>query len=112
MEKVVVEFTDRYGGQAPSWLRGCHAGCEATGWLAPAEYEGEFTPCPACGGTGRCSWRQTITLLPRWLWKGQQFIWELIRHPEMLLPSQRALWCRVWWGVRCAYLADLGLWRP
>lgn len=26
-----VEFTDRYGGNAPSWLRGCHGDCEAMG---------------------------------------------------------------------------------
>ena len=26
-----VEFTDRYGGNAPSWLRGCHSDCEAMG---------------------------------------------------------------------------------
>ena len=28
-----VEFTDRYGGHAPSWLRGCHGDCEAMGWV-------------------------------------------------------------------------------
>ena len=28
-----VEFTDRYGGRAPSWLRGCHADCEAMGYV-------------------------------------------------------------------------------
>lgn len=27
-----VEYTDRYGGNPPSWLRGCHGDCEATGW--------------------------------------------------------------------------------
>jgi hypothetical protein len=26
-----IEFTDRYGGHAPSWLRGCHDQCEAMG---------------------------------------------------------------------------------
>lgn len=26
-----VEFTDRYGGRAPSWLRGCFDQCEAMG---------------------------------------------------------------------------------
>lgn len=28
-----MEFTDRYGGRAPSWLRACHGGCEAMGVL-------------------------------------------------------------------------------
>lgn len=27
-----IEFTDRYGGHAPSWLRACHRDCEAMGW--------------------------------------------------------------------------------
>jgi len=31
----VIEFTDRYGSgsRPPSWLRGCHGDCEATGWV-------------------------------------------------------------------------------
>lgn len=29
---MAIEFTDRYGGRAPSWLRGCHDDCEAMGW--------------------------------------------------------------------------------
>lgn len=29
-EKTQIEFTDRYGGNAPSWLRGCFE-CEAMG---------------------------------------------------------------------------------
>lgn len=28
-----MQFTDRYGGKSPSWLRGCHSQCEATGWV-------------------------------------------------------------------------------
>ena len=30
---MTIEFTDRYGGRAPSWLRGCHDDCEAMGWV-------------------------------------------------------------------------------
>lgn len=26
-----IEFTDRYGGRSPSWLRACHGQCEAMG---------------------------------------------------------------------------------
>ena len=31
--EMTIEFTDRYGGRAPSWLRGCHDDCEAMGWV-------------------------------------------------------------------------------
>ena len=31
-EETTIEFTDRYGGRPPSWLRGCHDQCEAMGW--------------------------------------------------------------------------------
>lgn len=30
---IEVEFTDRYGGNPPSWLRGCHDDCEAMGYV-------------------------------------------------------------------------------
>ena len=33
-----IEFTDRYGGRPPSWLRGCFGGCEAMGWTPIAFY--------------------------------------------------------------------------
>lgn len=36
---TAVEFTDRYGGRAPSWLRGCHDDCEAMGWVPIAIYD-------------------------------------------------------------------------
>lgn len=44
-ERIEVEFTDRYGGHMPSWLRGCHGECEAMGWtpIYRAEFDtGEF----------------------------------------------------------------------
>lgn len=31
-----IEYTDRYGGRPPSWLRGCHGDCEATGYVPVA----------------------------------------------------------------------------
>lgn len=33
MKLTQIEFTDRYGGRAPSWLRGCHGPCEAMGYV-------------------------------------------------------------------------------
>lgn len=37
-EPIQIEFTDRYGGRAPSWLRGCFGQCEAMGCY-PVSYE-------------------------------------------------------------------------
>src|SRR3990167_2151324 len=37
---MTIEFTDRYGGNPPSWLRGCHGDCEAMGWVPI--YRAEF----------------------------------------------------------------------
>ena len=30
---IEIEYTDRYGGHIPSWLRGCFDQCEATGHI-------------------------------------------------------------------------------
>lgn len=98
---MTIEFTDRYGGRAPSWLRGCHGDCEAMGWMPvqrpehadthadlmedrlfsaahieAGEHECDgwhFVPCPSCGGSGRVSWAVTVGRIPRWLWKGVTF---------------------------------------
>jgi len=35
-----IEFTDRYGGRPPSWLRSCHGDCEAMGYVPIPFYEG------------------------------------------------------------------------
>lgn len=39
-----IEFTDRYGDRAPSWLRGCHGDCEAMGWVPLVWYLEPPTP--------------------------------------------------------------------
>lgn len=39
-----IIFTDRYGGNPPSWLRGCHGECEAMGFYPE--------PCDAYTPTG------------------------------------------------------------
>jgi hypothetical protein len=44
-KKIQVEFTDRYGGNAPSWLRGCFE-CEAMGSY-PVKAHGQLTEAEA-----------------------------------------------------------------
>lgn len=39
MSETTIEFTDRYGGRAPSWLRGCFGDCEAMGMVPVAFYD-------------------------------------------------------------------------
>lgn len=105
-----IEFTDRYGGNPPSWLRACLE-CEAMGCYPTGSGEDDpFVTCPHCGGTAKIPWWRTLVRLPRWLWQGLRFLWTT-RDPEMHPPE--------WgWGKRlrvrfaCAFLADLGLWRP
>lgn len=120
-----LEFTDRYGGNPPSWLRGCFD-CEAMGFYPepPKEavnsdgtiqidYPGEweFVKCPDCNGTGRVSWLSTIARIPRWIWKGiglmrdAGFNWEM-KAPWMSKQQHFLLVCK------CAFLSDLGLWKP
>lgn len=83
----MIEFTDRYGERAPSWLRGCHGDCEAMGWVPEeahleaeacsvfgAECDGwHFVQCLDCNGTGRVSWWITALRIPRWAWRGVRF---------------------------------------
>ena len=121
-----MEFTDRYGGRPPSWLRGCFGDCEATGYVPihasrlPDEYReawvkaeaGEhaedgwhFVPCPRCRGTGRVSWPATILRIPFWIYRGVVF---LFTSPT---AGRRRTLKDVVLAFKCAFLADLGLWR-
>ena len=138
-----IEFTDRYGGRAPSWLRGCHADCEAMGYVPifmevgvetrlpdalsmesetiPAYIKAwktahaephetlcdgwHFVTCPDCDGTGHVSWIETVSRVPRWLWKGITFYrWAM--QPDVSPPN----WT---WRMRfknylnAAFLTDL-----
>jgi len=113
-----VEFTDRYDGRAPSWLRGCFGDCEATGFVPVpreqnpdgsinVETEWDMVKCPSCKGTGRVSWLTTIARIPRWLWKGAAFMKMVAPAREMHPPSWTAR--RRWWlSFKCAFLYDLG----
>ena len=121
-----IEFTDRYGGSPPSWLRGCHGDCEAMGYVPvsrnnielheewkrahaqPHEEQCDgwhFVLCPDCKGTGRVSWAISVARIPRWLWKGARFIWTANRYPG------KAPWQSRWQHYRtllwAAYGADL-----
>jgi len=138
-----IEFTDRYGGNPPSWLRGCLGyGCQATGYVPikkprsllldfdtpanvyatgddkylqdwidaekenPTDDGWHFITCHGCKGTGRVSWVRTILRLPRWIIKGIHFT---IYAPNM---SSKLTWKDVVLKFKCAFLVDLGLWKP
>jgi hypothetical protein len=119
-----IEFTDRYGGHAPSWLRGCFR-CDAMGCypeppasarnadgtidISPGVDDWEFVVCPECHGTARVSWWRTLMRIPRWLVKGIPFV--LVAAPHFWQGHKRRL-PAMWNGFQCAYLADLGLYDP
>ncbi|MEK6878627.1 MAG: hypothetical protein AABY22_03415 [Nanoarchaeota archaeon] len=137
-EKMQIEFTDRYGGNPPSWLRGCFDDCEATGYVpikkrgtgldqvfrnekkekiydalwdqaekeSPSDDGYHFVKCPSCKGTGLVSWIRTILRVPRWIVKGIKFTFTA---PTM--GSKRTL-RDIWLAFKCAFLFDLGLWKP
>lgn len=133
-EKIQVEFTDRYDGNPPSWLRGCfdcaamgcspvkaHASpnCELTEWqqtevnrrIAEGKQEADgwyFLQCHACGGSGRVSWLKTILRIPRWIKKGVVFT--LRDAPRC--SSHMSYIAAAALGFKCAFLVDLGLWKP
>lgn len=122
-----IEFTDRYGGRVPSWLRGCHGKCEAMGcvpihadrreepwralWLAaeakaPSDDGYHFVTCPECNGTGRVPWYVSIARVPRWLWGGVRS-WRSFPDPEMgswWKNFKLKAWCI--WGADLARLRN------
>ena len=112
-----VEFIDRYGDRRPSWLTCCRR-CEAMGCYPrkvsdtgdfDADYD--FVVCEECKGTARGPWYSRIVRLPKWLWKGAGFVAHVTTTPDIFWPGTPA-WKRFKIGVQCAYLADLGLWKP
>lgn len=122
-----VEFTDRYDGKPPSWLRGCHEDCEATGvvpilgpprvppadrWMAAHVAAGDhdcdgwhFVTCLACAGTGRVAWFVTLARVPRWLWRGLAFMrWGLRADVH---PPEWGFWKRFRVTFYACYGADI-----
>ncbi len=123
-----MEFTDRYGGRPPSWLRACHGECEAMGyvpvdkahpiegrwfelWLRAHDAEEHecdgwhFVKCPDCHGSGRVSWLRSVARVPRWLIKGARFIWTSRTYPGPMEGQSRWAFFRV--QVWAAWGADL-----
>lgn len=112
-----VEFTDRYGDRRPNWLTACHD-CDAMGCYPrkvsdtgdfDADYD--FVVCESCKGTALGPWYLPIVRLPKWLWRGAGFVITVTRRKEMHWPGT-TFWQRLKLGVQCAWLADLGLWKP
>ncbi len=65
-----------------------------------------FVRCPDCNGTGRVRWWVTVARLPRWVWRGVDF---MFNSPTVTGKRTAA---DVWLAFKCTFLADLGLWRP
>ncbi len=121
-----VEFTDRYGGRAPAWIRGCHGQCKAMGFYPtkdrsqwpegtrpPGAPEEDGTPddgwrfvtCRKCNGTGHVSWFRSIARIPLWIWKGIRFarvaLDAKVNPPEWTFRKRFACW--LW----CSFGSDL-----
>ncbi len=137
-----VEFTDRYDGQLPSWLRLCRH-CEGMGaypvkvlngdwrggfhreeltsyqsnavhrWIETHGAEADdwyFIRCEMCHGTRHISWGVTLTRIPRWIWRGGVFMWDM-RPSRAVHPPEWSWGRKVWTVFKCAFLCDLGV-RP
>ena len=66
---MTIEFTDRYGGHGPSWLRGCHGDCEAMGIvplfsdLAPPDADMRLRPADPLTQTEMMAWNDAHATL-------------------------------------------------
>ena len=135
-----IEFTDRYGGNPPSWLRGCFGDCEATGFYPICNRDKQkgdlrlnmklqepnyslwwkahndalvhdcdgwhFVKCNDCHGFGRVSWWITIGRIPRWIIRGVRFMFS-----SPVMGNKRTI-KDIILAFKCAFLADLKLWKP
>lgn len=128
--ETVIEFTDRYGGRTPSWLRGCHGPCEAMGCYpqhegdasmtaheraevarlraeCPTEDGWYFVRCPECDGSGRVSLARTLARIPRWLWRAARHFWEF-RPSAPVWQGHSFGWARrLWVAFDVTVLCDL-----
>ena len=115
-----IEFTDRYGGNPPSWLRACLA-CEAMGCTPQARedfattdewLDAPFVTCAHCAGTARVPWWRSALRLPRWLFRGLRFLWHTnVTSPEMH-PRHWTRLDRLRMTLWATYGADLGVRMP
>lgn len=135
-----IEFTDRYGGRCPSWLRGCFADCEATGVVPicnPDRQKGDLRlnikiqePYYSMwwkehndAGEHDCDGWHFVkceecngTGKTHWLITVARIpIW-IIRGIKFLYQSptigNKRTFKDVVLAFKCTFLADLGLWRP
>lgn len=120
-DELRLEFTDRYGGHAPSLLVGCRGQCEAMGyvpisadeeeepwrtlWLeaeaqTPAEDGWHFVRCPDCGGTGRARGWKRIGNFAWWLRsKGRFARLHVFVRPGAYADREDKGW---WWNRKVA----------
>lgn len=122
-----IEFTDRYGGRAPAWIRGCHGDREAMGFyptkdqsewpagtraLGIPEDDGtpddgwRFVKCASCSGTGHVSWLVSVARIPRWIWRGLKFGKQAMRRD--FSPPEFTVWDRFKLWMWCSFGADIG----
>lgn len=118
IETIELQFTDRYGGNSPAWLRGCHDRCEAMGFFPlsdpttsliysrehekdvelwkqalskgkePDEIGYIFVKCPTCKGTGMVSWLRSLSLIPAFIARGFQWHWLKTCFSSEMHPPQ------------------------
>lgn len=117
----MIEFTDRYGGNMPSSLRGCFE-CDAMGCYPEPPPEARnpdgtinidcpvdwsFVTCSACNGTAKVSWFTTLRRIPGWLVRGVRFT--VIEAPRFYAGESRITGMKA--GFQASILADLGIRR-
>ena len=110
-----IEFTDRYSGHPPSWLRFCRGQCEGMGWYPEriattgiVDDDYGFVKCPICHGTGRCSWTQTMLRIPQWIGRGIGWCWSCGPSSTMWSGHPASYLRRAWLTFKIAFLCDLG----
>lgn len=81
-----------------------YARIEAGHWQADGWY---ILPCDKCEGTGSVSWLRTFARVPWWIIKGVRFIWDTRRY-----NADAGVFSNMWMSFKCAFLVDLGLWKP
>jgi hypothetical protein len=132
---TAIEFTDRYGGHSPSWLRTCNGQCEAMGSY-PVEYTQDtndltpqelaavkqhiavhgksednyyFIKCSECNGTGNVSMWTTLSRVPTWIVRGFQILHNIRPSSEYWQGHPASYVQKLWVNFKVAFLADLGV---
>ena len=141
MKEMKIEFTDRYGGNPPSWLRGCFSDCEAMGRYpvfnpnhpnnselsfdgrATAKELHEWKILHREAGDHKCDgWHFILCPSCHGTGRVSWFVtlgriprW-IVRGIKFLYQSptmgKKRTWKDVVLAFKCTFLADLGVWRP